>query len=83
MALIAVMKEAITNAVKHAECKKIDVSLEKINESILVSIKDDGKGIQTPGKGIGLLNIEERVRRIKGSLKIVSDKQGTVIQITL
>lgn len=36
MALIAVMKEAITNAVKHAECKKIDVSLEKINESILV-----------------------------------------------
>lgn len=55
--LYRIAQEAINNAIKHGRAKGIDISLNGINESITLSILDNGVGIadkRSSGPGMGL-----------------------------
>ncbi|GLZ31032.1 ATPase [Lentzea sp. NBRC 105346] len=77
-----VVSEAVTNAVKHAEPTKVDVTVTRRQDHhLVVRVKDDGKGGADPG-GSGLKGLKKRVATVGGEL-VVRDTGGTVVEATL
>lgn len=74
------IRELLTNVVKHANAKRVSVSLQRRGSTIQIVVEDDGVGL-TDGKhpkkdstesGFGLFSIEERMSDLNGSLEIES-----------
>lgn len=70
--LYRIVQEALTNILKHAGAHKVDVALEYVEDQIILSIKDDGRGAKQGSlvKGLGIQGMEERIRSVGGSLEI-------------
>jgi len=67
------VQEALNNAATHAEAKNAKVSVVQTADKIIVEIADDGRGFDPQRmRGMGILGMEERVRRLGGSLTIQS-----------
>lgn len=83
--LLHVGREAVTNAVKHADAKQIDVSLEYADEWRL-SVCDDGRGfdVTAMGAGFGLESMRCRAQALGGSLRLTSTAvDGTTVEVSL
>ena len=67
------VQEALNNAATHASAKNARVTIAQNSDKITVEIVDDGQGFD-PGRqrGMGILGMEERVRRLGGTLTIAS-----------
>lgn len=80
--LFRIMQEALQNIVKHAQTQIIKVTVES-NETILISIKDDGKGFNKNKvtDGNGLLNMQHRAKEAGYHLNILSGEAGTEITL--
>ncbi len=80
-----VIQESISNVIKHAKAKKMDVQILKDEDGISVTIEDNGKGFdmtRLKNKGMGLKNIYSRVQFHNGTVDIISDAgKGTFIAI--
>ena len=83
-----VAREAILNALKHAKASRIQVTIAQTNEYVDLTVEDDGVGFNSHEVdsethfGLGLMN--ERVRRARGTLRILSSRQdGTRLTATL
>lgn len=88
VALFNIVKELVTNALKHAKAEEVSIQLTSpSNEnSIELIYEDDGIGfnLNDENKGIGLNNIETRVADFKGTMSInTAINRGTVISISL
>jgi len=91
--LYRVAQEALNNAVKHANAKRIDVIFECTSDSIRLTVGDDGRGFGNatcePKNGILLLhsgigNMKTRVRLLNGTLDIQSDtSRGSKIEVNI
>jgi signal transduction histidine kinase len=79
------VQEAINNSARHAKARKVEVELRREADRVRFSIRDDGAGFDTQFvRGLGLLGMEERVRRLGGRLEIHSDLgRGTLVQAEL
>jgi len=67
------VQEALNNAANHAEAKNAKVSVVQTADQIIVEITDDGRGFDPQRmRGMGILGMEERVRRLAGSVTIQS-----------
>jgi signal transduction histidine kinase len=75
-----VASEALANAAKHSQASRIDVSLEQRDDSLVVSIRDDGVGGADPARGSGLVGLTDRVEALGGSIR-VSSRPGEGTQI--
>lgn len=80
--ILLIAKEAINNIAKYSEASKAVVSLKQQNETVLITISDNGKGYQAesikPGNGIN--NIKQRCKQLQGSCNIQSAiGQGTTV----
>src|SRR6185503_2303823 len=84
--LLSVFKEAISNIVKHADARNVQVSLRLKNSRFYMLVEDDGKGFD-PGKasiGRGINDMKRRAEAIKASLYIESEKNtGTVVKLEM
>ena len=80
-----VVQEAVNNAQRHAHAKNVTVELKETDTSVQVQIKDDGSGFDGKRtRGIGLLGMEERVKRLGGTITIESQPgAGTTIRAEL
>ncbi len=81
--LALVLREAVTNVVRHAEAQRCEVRLVKQDALCRLEIADDGRGGDAP-EGNGLRGMRERLQSIGGSLERLTG-QGTrlVIQLPL
>ena len=79
------VQEAVNNAVRHANARAVEVSVRKDGQKVNVTVQDDGAGFDTRFmRGLGLLGMEERVRRLGGRLKISSEPgRGTLVHAVL
>ncbi len=81
-----IFQEIITNAIRHAECTKIDIALHLGNDTLTIKVKDNGIGAQLDEQdeetGLGLRSIKTRVGSLKGSLDIESEP-GEGMQTTI
>lgn len=70
-----VVCELITNTLKHANAQHISIALESIENELSLVYTDDGQGFDTEGltyRGMGLSNMESRVKSINGIIQITS-----------
>jgi len=80
-----VVQEALNNAAAHSGAKNAKLSVARKGESIQVRVEDDGRGFDSSRtRGMGLLGMEERVRRLNGALSVRSAPgQGTTVTAEL
>ena len=79
-----IVQEALYNSVRHARADNVRIQLQYAPDGLYLSIQDDGCGFPAKNRGLGLLGIEERVRRLGGSLSIDSEQgSGTLLFIEL
>jgi PAS domain S-box-containing protein len=86
-----VLQEALTNILKHAHARHVQVALSCVAGAITLSVADDGHGFDLAadhefpdGHGIGLLGMRERVELLGGRLEVQSHPgQGTRVQATV
>jgi signal transduction histidine kinase len=79
--IFLIVKEALTNALKHAAAKEVIVQAKAGSFSLEILIQDDGKGFDpsppTPeGKRHGLGNMRRRAEAIGGTLTVQSPPGG-------
>ncbi|QDP95400.1 sensor histidine kinase [Microlunatus elymi] len=91
VALLRATQEALTNAARHAQAHRVDVSLTFLPEAISLDVIDDGIGFDpdqpygtSTGTGLGLQGIRARTAEIDGTVDINSHPgQGTALNITV
>lgn len=85
-AIYRVVQEGLSNAVKHAQAHTAAVEIIAQDESIAITISDDGVGYNPTEAtgGFGLTGMRERVEALRGTLRIESaEGKGTTVHITL
>jgi signal transduction histidine kinase len=87
-AIFRVFQESLTNVARHANASSVKADLTKDDDRLKLEIIDDGKGITeseiSSADSYGLIGIRERVRFLKGKIKIKGEKgKGTTITITI
>ncbi len=84
--MFRVIQEALTNVAKHSEAQNVWIELSQSSDSVLVQIRDNGRGFdpESVRSGLGLTGMRERVALIGGEVQIVSRPGGgTVINLTV
>ncbi len=68
--LYRAIQEALTNCIKHAEASRVTVTVKQREDSVSISVQDNGKGFDLNHlhtRGLGLVGMEERARALRGS----------------
>lgn len=81
-----IIQELLTNAIKHAKASEIEIQLNYIENILNLLFEDNGIGfeIENTSKGIGLINLQNRINKLNGSYLIDSKlKRGTIINIEI
>ncbi len=74
---LAVVGEALSNAVRHAGAATIDIALALEDGALTVSVDDDGRGIDpTVTRRSGLGNLESRARELGGEFTVGPGSRG-------
>ena len=79
------VQEALHNAVRHSAAHMATVTVEQSPNRIVVQVKDNGRGFDPRRtRGLGLLGMEERVKRLHGTFTANSDPpQGATVTAEL
>jgi signal transduction histidine kinase len=80
------VKEALNNAVKHAQAQSISLRITVHPDALRIIVSDDGRGFAPAAgsSGAGLDNLHRRLRACGGTLRIESQPgQGTAVVISL
>lgn len=84
--IYSMLQELMTNTLKHAEASTVEVHFNLHDKVFQLLFEDDGKGFEPipTSAGIGLANVKERLRKLKGKVNIDSVlKRGTAITIEI
>jgi signal transduction histidine kinase len=87
-ALFRILQESLTNVARHAQANKVWIELQRMEDTLLMKISDNGVGIY-PGcrrkpNSFGLLGIGERINMLGGEFSVESPPgQGTVLIISI
>lgn len=87
--LYRVAQEALTNIIKHANAVNVYIGIELTDTSLVLYIKDDGKGycvdVEKKTDGIGLQTMKERIAALHGTFTVTHpvDGCGTLIKCIL
>jgi signal transduction histidine kinase len=78
------VSEALTNTTKHARATTADVRVTAHDDTLHISIQDDGHGGADPAHGSGLTGLTDRVEALGGHLRLNSSPgAGTTLQLDL
>jgi len=88
--LYRIVQEALTNVRKHAQARRVSLSVDTNKDRLAVVVEDDGTGFDAEAlasrraadRGLGLATMEERARMLGGSLLIAS-AMGKGTRLTL
>jgi two-component system sensor histidine kinase UhpB len=82
LVLYRVAQESLTNAARHADAERLEVSLGRADGAVVLTITDDGRGIEAACEGAGIRGMRERALLIGAALDITS-APGTGTRIRL
>ncbi|MGE2725054.1 GAF domain-containing protein [Mycolicibacterium pulveris] len=78
----AVVREAVSNAVRHADAAAVNVSV-KVDDELRIEVRDDGRGIPDDFTASGLDNLRHRAAQVDGDFSVArGDAGGTVLRWT-
>lgn len=82
--LTAFTREALSNAIRHAHTRRVEVRLLCVNSALRLTIRDFGRGISPAARaGYGLRNMRDRARLLGADLKIETSSDGTQVILDL
>jgi signal transduction histidine kinase len=73
--LLSALREALSNAARHAAATKVDVTVEAGSDLVL-TVRDNGTGIKDTTRRSGLGNLTERAELLGGTLEIAAPDGG-------
>jgi signal transduction histidine kinase len=85
------VRELLINIAKHAKAEFVKVDISRVEDEILVTVEDDGRGLDisqinqlaVKPKGLGLFSVRERLNHIGGRFEIESEQgKGTKAILT-
>jgi two-component system, chemotaxis family, CheB/CheR fusion protein len=86
--LFQTVRELLFNVVKHAGVAQATVELRQVDEEIVITVQDEGKGFNVEGleggnhKGFGLFSTRERLQLFGGRIEIASTPgRGTIATV--
>jgi signal transduction histidine kinase len=76
--------EALTNVAKHARASVVHMDATTDEGTLTLMVRDDGVGGADPGRGSGLVGLQDRVEALGGTITIDSSAaKGTCVEVTL
>ncbi|MEP7377065.1 MAG: two-component regulator propeller domain-containing protein [Chitinophagaceae bacterium] len=85
--LLSIFKEAVTNAVRHANARHIQISLRFKNPKLIMMVEDDGKGFEDLQCGLlgrGITDMRRRASALDASLHIESNENtGSIVKLEM
>ena len=85
--VLRVAQEALHNALRHADAKRIELSLGPLAPGgVVLTVVDDGSGFDVPSRsserGLGLVSMRERADSVGGHVRLISEPgQGTTVRL--
>jgi signal transduction histidine kinase len=67
------VQEVMTNTVRHAHATNLWIELSRSDSGLLITARDDGRGVREIRPGHGLLGMRERLEAVGGHLDIQSE----------
>jgi two-component system sensor histidine kinase UhpB len=88
IAVFRILQEALTNVARHAQAHRVHVSLQVDDHKVVISIEDDGKGIDfntvVNDRSLGLFGMQERACAFGGRVKFDSQpNRGTAVTVEI
>lgn len=88
IALLRIIQEAVTNIIKHAKARNVEILIYEEGDNLILTINDDGIGLGEKRSGnqrsaMGLESIYRRVQCLKGETRINSNTKGTEVTISI
>ena len=77
--LYRVVCELVNNSLKHSDCQRIIIEINKVGNNIVVEYRDNGKGfniVEVESAGMGLSNIKSRISSLGGKIRIDAKPGG-------
>lgn len=71
---LAILKESLSNIARHSNATDISVTLQSHPSLYRLTVADNGTDIHQAPSGIGILNMQERVRNLDGHFSVATDK---------
>jgi signal transduction histidine kinase len=84
--LFRIVQELVTNSIKHAEAKEINVQLSHLENTLQLTVEDDGQGFDPKtaiSDGIGMQNVQSRVDYLNATMEFLSNEKGTSYTIAM
>jgi len=81
--VIAVVREALMNVVKHAAAQSSSIELAVTDDEVQLRITDDGQGAKGSTRRSGVSNLEQRALNRGGHMNFASDDTGTRLTWTV
>ncbi|TIC83250.1 GAF domain-containing sensor histidine kinase [Nocardioides sp. GY 10113] len=72
----AVVREALTNAARHARSTRVDVGVSVSGPTLRITVDDDGVGLSTSPRSSGLANLQQRAEERGGSFRVGTPDSG-------
>jgi len=89
-AVFRIVQEALTNVFRHSEAGKVWITLTQKDGTVVVSVRDDGKGIgqkvadlQPDSVGVGIGGMKQRAKEFGGELRLTNAQPGTLVELTV
>jgi len=87
-ALFRILQETLTNVARHASATQVDVRLAKEDGTLILEVRDNGKGIRqdqlSGGKSFGVLGMQERAVMLGGEINITGiPGKGTTVSVRI
>ncbi len=82
--IYGILLEVLHNVEKHSKGTIFALSHKVNKENLLLTFSDNGIGFNKDSdKGIGLLNIRQRAKLLRGEISIISSNEGTDITLSV
>lgn len=78
LAVYRVAQESLTNVARHARASRVELVLEPGAGSVVLRVRDDGRGFEHPPDGGGLRGMRERAVLVGGALAVKAGPTGGV-----
>jgi signal transduction histidine kinase len=75
------LRECLTNTIMHSTSRAIRLSVDVMNRLVKVEARDDGRGVYSLRKGLGIQGMEERTEGIGGKLIVDGSRGFSVIMV--
>jgi signal transduction histidine kinase len=91
-AAFRVVQESLTNVVRHAQARRVDISVRREDGHLRLRVHDDGRGFDVAearraagrGEHFGVVGMTERIKGLGGTLEVQSNPgEGTEVSATL